>query len=265
MGGNYLENPRKHGKPPFSIALIHGGPGASGEMAYVARELSPFWGVLEPFQTHSSIEGLLKELKEILNVHGSPPITLVGHSWGAWLAFIFTAKNPSFVDKLILIGSGPFEERYAEKALETRMERLDDEDRIIFHSLNEDLNDPLIKNKNEVFRQFGNLMRKIDSYDLIPFQEEEILPQYDIFKSIWKEADELRRSGILLNFGKNIKCPVVAIHGDYDPHPPEGVREPLSRILEDFRFIPIKECGHYPWLERPAKDRFYEILKGELR
>ncbi|MHA1167837.1 MAG: alpha/beta fold hydrolase, partial [Candidatus Hodarchaeales archaeon] len=31
---------RKHGKPPYSIAVIHGGPGAGGEMAPVAIELS---------------------------------------------------------------------------------------------------------------------------------------------------------------------------------------------------------------------------------
>ena len=30
--------------------------------------------------------------------------------------------------------------------------------------------------------------------------------------------------------GRKIKCPVVAIHGDYDPHLAEGVREPLSRV-----------------------------------
>jgi len=71
-------------------------------------------------------------------------------------------------------------------------------------------------------------------------------------------------SGKLLELGKSIKCPVVAIHGDYDPHPAEGVAEPLSRILKDFRFILLEKCGHRPWLERSARDRFYSILKQEL-
>jgi pimeloyl-ACP methyl ester carboxylesterase len=50
--------------------------------------------------------------------------------------------------------------------------------------------------------------------------------------------------------GKNIECPVVAIHGDYDPHPADGVRIPLSNVLKDFRFILLGKCGHVPWFER---------------
>jgi pimeloyl-ACP methyl ester carboxylesterase len=57
---------------------------------------------------------------------------------------------------------------------------------------------------------------------------------------------------------------VVAIHGDYDPHPAEGVQKPLSAILENFRFILLKNCGHKPWVERQARDRFYAVLKVEL-
>jgi pimeloyl-ACP methyl ester carboxylesterase len=79
-----------------------------------------------------------------------------------------------------------------------------------------------------------------------------------------QDAEELRRSGKLLKYGKHIKCPVVAIHGDYDPHPALGVQKPLSAILKNFRFILLKNCGHKPWVERQAKDEFYGILKEEL-
>ena len=60
------------------------------------------------------------------------------------------------------------------------------------------------------------------------------------------------------------QCPVIALHGDYDPHPMAGVREPLCAKLATFRFIEIEHCGHKPWLERQAKDIFYKILKDEL-
>jgi pimeloyl-ACP methyl ester carboxylesterase len=57
---------------------------------------------------------------------------------------------------------------------------------------------------------------------------------------------------------------VVAIHGDYDPHPAEGVRKPLTEVLEDFRFILLKKCGHTPWREQEARDDFFRILKREI-
>ena len=57
---------------------------------------------------------------------------------------------------------------------------------------------------------------------------------------------------------------MVAIHGDFDPHPAEGIRGPLDRILKDFRFILLGKCGHTPWIERMAKGIFYETLRKEL-
>ncbi len=48
-----MNNLRKYGKTPFSVAVIHGGLGAGGEMAPVARELASDCGVLEPIQIYS--------------------------------------------------------------------------------------------------------------------------------------------------------------------------------------------------------------------
>jgi len=259
-----MNNLRKYGIGPFSVAVIHGGPGASGSMAPVAKELSFACGILEPLQTSASIEGQLQELFAILKKQGDFPITLIGHSWGAWLSFLFTARYSSFVKKLILIGSGPFEEKYASKIMETRLNRLNKEDKLKVHSLKQVLNDSHVENKNGTMAQFGKLMFQADSFDPLSFDNEELVVQYDIFKSVWKEAKVLRQSEKLLEQGKKIQCPVVAIHGDYDSSPTEGIKEPLSKILKDFRFILLKNCGHTPWIERTAKDSFYKILKDEL-
>jgi pimeloyl-ACP methyl ester carboxylesterase len=86
----------------------------------------------------------------------------------------------------------------------------------------------------------------------------------DIYQQIWGQAGKMRSSGELLQLGKRIKCPVVAIHGDYDPHPAVGVQEPLSRVLKNFRFILLENCGHHPWLERQAKQNFYDTLRTEI-
>jgi pimeloyl-ACP methyl ester carboxylesterase len=261
----HLENLRTYGKAPFSLAVIHGGPGAPGEMAPVARELASGWGVLEPLQTAASLEGQVEELKTVLERNGDLPITLVGFSWGAWLSFIVAAKCPAIVKKLILIGSGGYEEKYAAGIQETRLDRLSLEERTEVKSLIEGLGNPAVEDKSIAFARFGALFSKADAYDPIVYESEVIDYQADVFQSVWKDAAELRRSGKLLRLGKHIKCPVVAIHGDYDPHPAEGVQKPLSAILKSFRFILLKNCGHMPWIERQARDKFYEILQEELR
>ncbi|MHB8841153.1 MAG: alpha/beta fold hydrolase [Candidatus Aquicultor sp.] len=259
-----MKNLRNYGEPPFSIAVVHGGPGAPGEMAPVARVLSKVHGVLEPLQTKSTLEGQLQELKDVLQHNGDLPITLIGYSWGAMLSFIFTARNPSFVKKLILVSSGVFEDKYAAAIMETRLSRLAGEERARLDALSKILDDPHGKDKNKVFAQLGELIAKADSYDPLPYESEIIECRYDVYRSVWEEARELRSGGGLVALGKAIRCPVVAIHGDYDPHPYGGVKTPLSSVLNDFRCILLEKCGHHPWIEKQAKQRFFEILNEEL-
>lgn len=259
-----MENLRKYGNAPFDTVVIHGGPGAPGEMAPVARELSSLKGVLEPLQTAASIQGQLEELKTVLDENGDLPVTLIGFSWGAWLSFIFTAQYPTFVKKLILIGSGPFEDRYARNIMETRLSRLSEEDKAEVLSLINNLENPAIGDKNTLLAWFGELIFKADSYDPLPHKSEILEYQYSIHQKVWEQAWKLRSSGKLLDFGRKIQCPVVAIHGNHDPHPAEGVQRPLSRILKDFRFILLEKCGHKPWVEKSVKNKFYTILKSEI-
>jgi pimeloyl-ACP methyl ester carboxylesterase len=259
-----MSNLRKYGNKPFNVAVIHGGPGAPGEMAPVARELSSITGVLEPLQTVTTLEGQVRELKVILEKNGALPVTLLGFSWGALLSFIFAAQYPSFVSKLILIASAPYEEKYAVDIMRTRLSRLTEAERAEALSLMKTLDDPAIEDKNTLMARFGELLSKSDSYDPLPHDSEIIECQYDINRSVWEQASELRSSGKLLKLGKKIRCPVVAIHGDYDPHPADGVKVPLSSVLKDFKFILLPKCGHRPWIERYARDRFYEILKKEI-
>lgn len=263
-----MKNLRLYGKPPFHTAVIHGGPGAPGEMAPVGRELSSMGGVLEPLQTARTIEGQIEELGEIVTKQGDPPVTLIGWSWGAWLSFIFAAKNTSLVKKLILVASGPFEEKYAGDIMKIRLSRLSEKDRaevlLLINALEEPAQADGITKKDAALERLGKLISKADSFDPFPRENNVLGCQYDIFQSIWKQASELRRNGRLIEYGKSIICPVIAIHGDYDPHPADGISRPLTRILEDFRFILLKKCGHTPWIERLAKDRFYEIIRNEL-
>jgi pimeloyl-ACP methyl ester carboxylesterase len=259
-----MQNLRKYGNAPFNVAVIHGGPGAPGEMAPVAEELSTAYGVLEPLQSANSLDGQVSELEDVLNSNGSLPVTLIGFSWGAMLSFILTAQCPSIVKKLILIGSSVFDGKYAENITNTRLSRLNEEERTQVLSLLATLNDSNIEDKNSQLAQFGQLISKADTYDPLPHNNRLLEYQFQIYKSVWRDAEEMRHSGKLLELGTQIQCPVVAIHGDYDPHPPQGIKDPLSKILKDFRFILLPKCGHRPWTERYAKDKFYEIIKTEL-
>ncbi len=260
---HYVDLFRKYGNAPYTIVVVHGGPGAPGEAAPLARALSDTCGVLEPLQTKDTLQGQLEELADAIRYNTDVPINLIGHSWGAMLSFMVTAHNPDLVSKLILIGSGVFEEQYTDSIMQTRWSRLATQDRDRFDALWIQLNDPANEDNN-TFAEIGKVIEKADSYDLLPHDDEVVEYQYDTFSSVWPEVRSMRADGQLLALGKKIECPVVAIHGDYDPHPRDGIEIPLSTVLADFRFITLDKCGHYPWYEKGAKDKFYEILRQEI-
>ncbi len=255
---------RKYGNKPFNIAVIHGGPGAPGQVAPLARELSQSYGILEPFQTVNSIRGQVLELKDTLEINANGSVILIGHSWGAWLSYIFAAEYPQLVEKLILVGSGSYEEEYLAEMNRNRTSRLTDEENRRVQQLMSLMNTSNFENKKNVLSEFGKLMSKADSFAPICLEDEILDFQPEIFENCMKEITYLRKSKKLLKLGTKIKCPVTAIHGDYDSHAFEGVEKPLSSVIENFKFILLKDCGHYPWNELYAKDKFYQILNEEI-
>lgn len=224
-------------------------------------------GVLEPLQTAESVAGQVEELTTVLEENGNLPITLIGYSWGAWLSIIAAANHPSFAKKLILVSSGPFKEEFVPRLQETRLSRLSEGERAEFQSAINLLDNPASGDKSTALARLGELTAKTDEYDPMPHETNEtdlVGAPGDIFHNVWKKAAELRKSGKLMDFVRQVRCPVVAIHGDYDPHPAEGVQEPLSAALKDFRFHLLEHCGHTPWLERQAREAFYKIVNDEL-
>ncbi len=258
-----VDNPRRYGRPPHRVVLVHGGPGAGGEMAPVARRLSRRFGVIEPIQTADSVDGQVDELAGCLRRRADSPAVLVGFSWGAWLVFILTARHPDLARKLILVSSGPFSAQYAEGILETRLGRLDPSDRAEAESLMTSLSPPG-GDDPAAFARLGTLFEKADAHDPVESDILDLIPRPDLFHRVFPEAAAIRRDGTLLALGKEIRCPVVAIHGDSDPHPADGVEGPLATVLTDFRFIRLPRCGHRPWIERHAREPFYQTLEREL-
>jgi len=253
----------KYGNPPHRIGLVHGGPGAAGEMRPVALELSQEFGVLELLQSAPSVKGQIRELHDQLTTAADNPVILVGYSWGAWLALLYAGEHSDTAHKLVLVGTSPFTPGTSADIMQTRLSRLNRAGRREVRQLSREIKSG--NSENESFRRFGELMTIADSYSYQPPDDFEITVDLKIYQSVWREAAALRDSGELLESVMNIKCPVVAIHGEKDPHPIEGVEQPLSDRLPEFRMIRLERCGHTPWNEKYARTTFFEVLKNELR
>jgi pimeloyl-ACP methyl ester carboxylesterase len=263
---------RLHGMGPYRIVLVHGGPGAPGSLFHLAEEIGKHHGALEPFQTLSSIPGLVNELHDTIVEHCARPVILLGHSWGAWLSVIFAAQYPDIVKSLLLVASGPFEDKYVPEIMRRRTARLSIEERkecfSILDMLEQDTSNRSSEEKDGALARLSGLVEKTDYYERIDVAENKGGLQKlsgEVYEAVWKEASDMRSSGALLRLACEIKSPVIAIHGKDDPHPYKGVRDVLKGKLDTFEFHFLARCGHYPWLEKHAKDKFYAIMSDAIR
>jgi pimeloyl-ACP methyl ester carboxylesterase len=112
--------------------------------------------------------------------------------------------------------------------------------------------------------KLGKLFSKSDSYHPVSSGQLPPIPDTEICKSIWTEAYELRKSVKLIPMATSISCPVISIHGDYDPHPIAGVINPLNNYLPAFRWYVLSKCGHKPWIEKYARELFYKTLTDSI-
>ena len=255
---------RAYGNEPYRAAVIHGGPGAMGSVACIARELSEVIGVVEPIQSRYSLSELTDELHEQIKSIFNEPLTLIGHSWGAWLAILFAVNHPEFVSQIVLVGCPPFEERFAPQIMERRLARLSPDDAALFQSLLSELSGEGRSDQNVAMKQLEHLVEKSDNVDTFDIETDktDLFPaDGKMYSAVWSEAATMRRNSLLAKCLRKISRPVFVIHGNSDPHPLEGVLEPLQSANVSFKQYLLPNCGHSPFKERQVHHEFYEQLK----
>ena len=226
---------RTYGNAPYRALVLHGGPSAPGCAAGLCRGLQTRGvSVLEHLQKGKTAALLMKEMLDTLDAHGIETITVIGHSYGAWLALLFAAKHPHRVEQTVIIGCGPLEEKYLPQLVETRASRKA-----------EGLSD------TDNFCALPN-----SSNDMLYFDMEQHI-------SLTEEMTALRKSGELLKIALSTEGKVTAIHGAYDPHPAEALQA-LAQGASEFEMHVLEQCGHDPWKERYARETFFEVLVREI-
>lgn len=254
-----------YGKEPYQVVLVHGGPGAAGEMTEVAKRLSSECSVIEPFQRAYSVKGQVEELREIISKTCTLPITIIGYSWGAMLTILVAAENPELFKKIILVSCPPFEGDMAPVIIQTRIDRLNEEERAQFSQVKKRLSFASGEEKALLFLEIKKLFNKADEFNPDPVEKslQHVDFQLDIYESVWAEAAILRQEGLFFESLQKVHVPVVFIHGEYDPHPLDAVWK-NANALKQAEVVVLKHCGHTPWIEKEAKSVFYHALSKEL-
>ncbi len=264
MGSDSVTQPlevRCYGKDGSPVVLVHGGPGAAGYMAPVARYLAEEYRVIEPLQRQSGTQPLTvqRHADDLLAVlktfcRGVRPV-LVGHSWGAMLALAFAAAYPDSVCCVALIGCGTFDPQ-SRAALE--------------QSVRDRMTPFVVKRLKAASRQIrdadvrlcvvARILEPLYSYELLPHQDETVCYDARGQRETWADMLRLQRDGTYPATFRTIRQPVLMLHGDTDPHPGSMIRDTLLSALPQLDYVELPRCGHFPWLERYSAEAFFAAL-----
>lgn len=219
------------------VVVLHGGPAAAGEAAPIARGLADAFHVLEPWQRGSGGEPLtvarhVADLHELVSgLEGVRP-SIVGESWGAMLALAYAAAHPGSAGPLVLVGCGTFDTGSRARLTATLDER-------------------------------AHLPAPYD-FDAEPPEPCEALFDTRAHVETWADMLRLQSEGVYPAAFESIASEVLMVHGAYDPHPGEMIRANLEPHLARLEYVELDACGHSPWRERQACERFFEVLRSWL-
>lgn len=253
---------REYGGSGPLVIVLHGGPGAAGHMAPVARGLADSYRVVEPFQRGSggrlTVATHVSDLHELVGFHAknSRPV-LLGASWGAMLALAYAATHSASTGPLILVGCGTFD-LVARAELQRKIaERMNDEIRAALERA--DRPDP-----DERLKASAEAMLPVYSYDLLASPHEEDKVDARAHHETWDDMVRLQAQRIYPAAFAAIKVPILMVHGTVDPLPGRLILEGLRPYLPQLEYCELERCGHYPWLERAAVDPFFSLVREWL-
>jgi RimJ/RimL family protein N-acetyltransferase/alpha-beta hydrolase superfamily lysophospholipase len=253
---------RRYGSQGPSAIVLHGGPGAAGSAAPIARGLARSFRVLEPWQRPSGGEPLtvarhVADLDTVVRetCAGKRPL-LVGESWGAMLALAYAASHPDACGPLVLAGCGTFDPASRERLRETRRRRIGEHlDR---HST---LRPPSDADSSEAMLEWHRIT---DDYELAAAasgaDEDPDAPPFDprAGEETWRDMLRCQAEGLYPRAFAAITAPVLMAHGAFDPHPGSMIRASLEPFIPHLEYHEWERCGHRPWLEKAVGPAFFE-------
>jgi proline iminopeptidase len=248
------------------VVLLAGGPGFSGDY------LMPIASALDGFQSivfdqrgtgRSRRQGLDDEritLKqavadlEALRVHlAQDRLVLVGHSWGGMLAMAYAAQHPRHVGALILIGPGgpnlDFHD-YFTSNINARLTAADRE-AAEFWSVRTHARESGDRAAIEAFRAMlpGYVYERSSALPLVEALRDGSFSQRT---NDLMTADLFSAGYDLTHRFEGFDAPVLIVQGRQDPMG-ETTAMQVRDVFGSAELRFLEECGHFPWLERPAE------------
>lgn len=228
---------------------------------YDQRGLGRSTGEIIPEQVN--IKTFIEDIDAIRSFLGAKKISLLGHSWGGFLAMHYAISYPESIDKLILLSSQPASFKdlglfFTE--LEKRIAPYQEELKRIESSESFAAGDPqTVENHLKIFfRTYMHSPENVGKLNLWKSRNAAL----NGFK-VWKIFEEhvFMKPHDLTDHLSTLRCKTLIIHGDSDPIP-FSTAENHKAAIPSSKLIKIRQCGHFPFVEQP--DEVFKAIKDFL-
>ena len=196
------------------------------------------------------LEALRKELKQ-------ETLTLLGHSWGGFLAMAYASAHPRQIDRMVLIApAGPTQE-YLQWFPDNHSARLRTEDKELarYWEMSTERGVDPAKAGLEMLRAVtpGFFFDRSKGLEL-GAQLTEAMYNHHVNLAI---GENLAKGYNLCAGLQKVDRPVLILQGYQDPIG-DRTAEQIHRLLRSSSLRYIRRCGHFPWIEQP--EEFRKIL-----
>ncbi len=258
------------------IVILHGGPGLTHnhflpQMTPLAqsRTLVVYDQRGSGRSAHSSIDKKFLTIQQFasdldaLRKHLKfDKITVMGHSWGSFLAIFYAINYPQHTEKLILMGPQPmcykgmldFEAAFNQRF--SSLKELLSADRV--HSSTPSTPEGLIQLYRTLSAAFCYDPAKAQEltlhYDPVADQRGRLVGNHlnsTLFSEQWDYHSQLSQ----------LTIPTLIVHGVQDPIPLWTVQK-LHQSMPNATLVTLDQCGHFPYIEQPKK--FFNVVNAFL-
>ena len=258
------------------LVILHGGPGL--DHSYLLPQMEKLADTYELIffdqrgcgkssirvdSTAMTLDALVEDIDRIRDAYNLNTMNLMGHSWGGLLAMYYAIKHGDRLNSLILVNSTPPTSELRSASFKIIGEMTTRDDSIAQVSLAQTTEfkrrDPAAMQKffRLLFRGSFRYRQMADQLTLT------FGPDYGARSKLlqYLAKDPQLQTYDLLSRLEKITCPVLIIGSDYDLAPPES-NELIHNHIEGSRYVVMKNCGHFPFIEAPGQ--FFPLVREFL-
>lgn len=261
------------GKP---LVVLHGGPGLGQN--YLLPQLSAlaehhfviFYdqrgcgkSTGEITSETMDLSTYVKDLETLRKTFQCDKISLLGHSWGAFLALHYAIAYPDCVDKLIVSNSVPassedidlFFQEWACRMAPYQEQLTAIENKPEFQKGDPKLHEQMLLT---ILRTYCHIP---DHANLLNLQmsSSDAIRYLKINQISWDNV--LAKPFSLYESLKNLRIPTLVLHGESDPVPSSTAKKIQSSIL-NAKYVELEKCGHFPYVEQ--SDQYFKLIDDFL-